>query len=114
MEAQHTARSQRARERRDHALRLEIQRRARAVGLRGHHQIEVGACAAAARDHLVEKEPVVVTKRPPSGAERRALTFAWKVAKHVKSNAIVYARGERTIGVGAGQMSRVDSARIAA
>lgn len=55
----------------------------------------------------------VVTKRKPTSAEWRALEFAWTVAKHVKSNAIVYAVEDRTIGVGAGQMSRVDSARIA-
>lgn len=56
----------------------------------------------------------VVTKRSPTPAELEALIFAWRVAKHVKSNAIVYARGTRTLGIGAGQMSRVDSARIAA
>jgi phosphoribosylaminoimidazolecarboxamide formyltransferase / IMP cyclohydrolase len=56
----------------------------------------------------------VVTKRAPSQAELADLLFAWKVAKHVKSNAIVYARGGATVGVGAGQMSRVDSTRIAA
>jgi phosphoribosylaminoimidazolecarboxamide formyltransferase / IMP cyclohydrolase len=56
----------------------------------------------------------VVTRRHPSDAETAALRFAWKVAKHVKSNAIVYASVDRTLGVGAGQMSRVDSARIAA
>ena len=56
----------------------------------------------------------VVTKRQPSGDEIRDLLFAWKVAKYVKSNAIVYARNQQTIGVGAGQMSRVNSARIAA
>ncbi|HMM74506.1 MAG TPA: bifunctional phosphoribosylaminoimidazolecarboxamide formyltransferase/IMP cyclohydrolase [Gammaproteobacteria bacterium] len=55
----------------------------------------------------------VVTVRPPSEAELRDLMFAWKVVKCVKSNAIVYARERRTIGVGAGQMSRVYSARIA-
>jgi len=55
-----------------------------------------------------------VTKRRPTDDEIRALLFAWKVAKHVKSNAIIYARGDRTLGVGAGQMSRVDSSRIAA
>ncbi|MBP1653790.1 MAG: phosphoribosylaminoimidazolecarboxamide formyltransferase/IMP cyclohydrolase [Bacteroidetes bacterium] len=54
-----------------------------------------------------------VTRRAPTEAEERALRFAWKVATHVKSNAIVYAREDRTMGVGAGQMSRVDSARIA-
>ncbi len=56
----------------------------------------------------------IVTKRAPSEAEIRDLLFAWKVAKFVKSNAIIYAKDNRTIGVGAGQMSRVNSARIAA
>jgi phosphoribosylaminoimidazolecarboxamide formyltransferase/IMP cyclohydrolase len=56
----------------------------------------------------------VVSKRPPTSAELASLIFAWRVAKHVKSNAIVYARDTRTLGIGAGQMSRVDSARIAA
>lgn len=56
----------------------------------------------------------VVSKRKPSDEEMRALKFAWIVAKHVKSNAIVYADSSSTIGVGAGQMSRVDSSRIAA
>ncbi len=56
----------------------------------------------------------VVTKRAPSDAEMADLLFAFRVAKHVKSNAIVYARGGATVGIGAGQMSRVDSARIAA
>src|SRR5690554_285497 len=55
----------------------------------------------------------VVTERAPSEQEMRDLAFAWKVAKHVKSNAIVYAKEGQTIGVGAGQMSRVYSARIA-
>ena len=56
----------------------------------------------------------VVTKRTPSAAEMADLLFAWKVAKHVKSNAIVYVKDGATVGVGAGQMSRVDSTRIAA
>ncbi len=56
----------------------------------------------------------VVTKRAPSEAELADMTFAFRVAKHVKSNAIVYARGAATVGIGAGQMSRVDSSRIAA
>ena len=55
----------------------------------------------------------VVTERQPTEEEWRALFFGWKVVKHVKSNAIVYAGAERTIGIGAGQMSRVDSSRIA-
>ncbi len=56
----------------------------------------------------------VVTKRAPSEAEMADLLFAWRVAKHVKSNAIVYVKDGATVGVGAGQMSRVDSTRIAA
>ncbi|WP_306044359.1 bifunctional phosphoribosylaminoimidazolecarboxamide formyltransferase/IMP cyclohydrolase [Nioella sp. MMSF_3534] len=56
----------------------------------------------------------VVTKKAPTDAQMRDLLFAWKVAKHVKSNAIVYVKDGATVGVGAGQMSRVDSALIAA
>ncbi|MFZ0197772.1 MAG: bifunctional phosphoribosylaminoimidazolecarboxamide formyltransferase/IMP cyclohydrolase [Candidatus Sulfotelmatobacter sp.] len=56
----------------------------------------------------------VVTQRAPTPEEIRAMLFAWKVCKHVKSNAIVYARDGQTVGVGAGQMSRVDSAKIGA
>jgi phosphoribosylaminoimidazolecarboxamide formyltransferase/IMP cyclohydrolase len=55
----------------------------------------------------------VVTRRQPTDGEVRAMSFAWRVAKHVKSNAIVYAASDRTLGVGAGQMSRVDASRIA-
>lgn len=56
----------------------------------------------------------LVTKRAPTEEEMRAMLFAWKVTKHVKSNAIVYARNGQTIGIGAGQMSRVDAARFGA
>ena len=56
----------------------------------------------------------IVTKRPPTDEEMQSLLFAWRITKHVKSNAIVYTKGERTIGIGAGQMSRVDSSKIAA
>jgi phosphoribosylaminoimidazolecarboxamide formyltransferase/IMP cyclohydrolase len=56
----------------------------------------------------------VVTRRAPEAAERKALDLAWRVAKHVKSNAIVFARDDHTVGIGAGQMSRVDSVRLAA
>jgi phosphoribosylaminoimidazolecarboxamide formyltransferase/IMP cyclohydrolase len=55
----------------------------------------------------------IVTRRQPSAAELQAMLFGWRVVKHVKSNAIVYAGIDRTLGVGAGQMSRVDSSRIA-
>jgi phosphoribosylaminoimidazolecarboxamide formyltransferase / IMP cyclohydrolase len=63
---------------------------------------------------LVESDLKVVSKRQPTAEEKRALLFAWKVCKHVKSNAIVYARDGQTVGIGAGQMSRVDSCRIGA
>jgi phosphoribosylaminoimidazolecarboxamide formyltransferase/IMP cyclohydrolase len=56
----------------------------------------------------------VVTKRQPTEDEIKSMLFAWKVVKHVWSNAIVYAKGERAVGIGAGQMSRVDSSMIAA
>ena len=66
-------------------------------------------------DGMVNREDLqVVSQRAPTEAEWADLLFAWKVAKFVKSNAIVYSANQRTIGVGAGQMSRVNSARIAA
>jgi phosphoribosylaminoimidazolecarboxamide formyltransferase/IMP cyclohydrolase len=66
-------------------------------------------------DHVINGDDLtVVSERSPSEQEMRDLLFAWRVAKFVKSNAIIYASNERTIGVGAGQMSRVNSARIAA
>jgi len=60
------------------------------------------------------EDPRVVTERQPSESERSALEFAWKVVKHIKSNAILYSLDGQTVGVGAGQMSRVDAARIGA
>ena len=63
---------------------------------------------------LTEADLKVVTTRTPTAEEKRALLFAWKVCKHVKSNAILYARDGQTVGVGAGQMSRVDSCKIGA
>jgi phosphoribosylaminoimidazolecarboxamide formyltransferase / IMP cyclohydrolase len=65
------------------------------------------------RAPLAGEEWRVVTRRAPSDDEQRALRFAWRVVKHVKSNAIVYAAADRTLGIGAGQMSRVDSSRLA-
>jgi phosphoribosylaminoimidazolecarboxamide formyltransferase / IMP cyclohydrolase len=55
----------------------------------------------------------IVTKRRPTRAELKAMLFGWSVVKHVKSNAIVYAKSDRTLGIGAGQMSRIDASRIA-
>ncbi|MEQ8229012.1 MAG: bifunctional phosphoribosylaminoimidazolecarboxamide formyltransferase/IMP cyclohydrolase [Rhodospirillales bacterium] len=66
------------------------------------------------RDARMTEDLKVVTKRAPTDAELADLTFAFTVAKHVKSNAIVYAKDGATVGVGAGQMSRVNSSRIAA
>jgi phosphoribosylaminoimidazolecarboxamide formyltransferase/IMP cyclohydrolase len=64
--------------------------------------------------HIAAAELKVVTERKPSEAELANLLFAWRVCKHVKSNAIVYARNGQTLGVGAGQMSRVDAAKFGA
>jgi len=63
---------------------------------------------------VADEELKVVTKRKPTEAEMADLRMAWKVAKHVKSNAIIYVKDGATAGIGAGQMSRIDSARIAA
>jgi phosphoribosylaminoimidazolecarboxamide formyltransferase/IMP cyclohydrolase len=63
---------------------------------------------------ITQDELKVVTWRPPTAEELRSLIFAWRVCKHVKSNAIVYARDGQTVGMGAGQMSRVDAARFGA
>jgi phosphoribosylaminoimidazolecarboxamide formyltransferase/IMP cyclohydrolase len=75
-----------------------------------------GGFLAQARDNAVvgAMDLRVVTKRAPSQEELADLRFAFRVAKHVKSNAIVYAKDGATVGIGAGQMSRVDSSRIAA
>jgi len=70
--------------------------------------------SAMERDHFDDMALKVATSRAPTDAELRDLKFAFRVAKHVKSNTIVYAKDLATVGIGAGQMSRVDSARIAA
>jgi phosphoribosylaminoimidazolecarboxamide formyltransferase/IMP cyclohydrolase len=62
---------------------------------------------------LAKVESMVVTRRQPEESEVAAMMFAWRVVKHVKSNAIVYAGPDRTLGLGAGQMSRIDASRIA-
>ena len=77
--------------------------------------ISGGMLVQTADDHQLDPQQLkVVTTRAPSDEEMRALLFAWIVCKHTKSNAIVYARADQTVGVGAGQMSRVDSVRIGA
>jgi len=75
-----------------------------------------GGLLVQSRDNAVvdDMQMKVVTRRPPTNSERKDLAFAFRVAKHVKSNAIVYAKDGATVGIGAGQMSRVDAARIAA
>jgi phosphoribosylaminoimidazolecarboxamide formyltransferase/IMP cyclohydrolase len=75
----------------------------------------VGGVLVQDRNRLLGKvnDFKVVTKRQPTAEEWTAMLFGWKVGKHVKSNSIVYCRGEQTLGVGAGQMARVDSSRIA-
>lgn len=78
-------------------------------------QISGGMLVQTKDVHQLRQEDLkVVTKRQPTDEEIRALLFAWTVCKHTKSNAIVYARADQTVGVGAGQMSRVDSVKIGA
>jgi phosphoribosylaminoimidazolecarboxamide formyltransferase / IMP cyclohydrolase len=86
----------------------------RAAGLTA--KTVAGGLLVQSRDNAVvdEMDLKPVTKRAPTNAELRDLLFAFRVAKHVKSNTIVYAKDSSTVGIGAGQMSRVDSARIAA
>ena len=86
----------------------------RAAGLTA--KTVAGGLLVQSRDNAVVDDMTfkVVTKRAPSEAEMRDLKFAFRVAKHVKSNTIIYAKDLATVGIGAGQMSRVDSARIAA
>jgi phosphoribosylaminoimidazolecarboxamide formyltransferase/IMP cyclohydrolase len=75
----------------------------------------VGGVLVQDRDRALDNRAryKVVTKRQPTQEEWDSMIFGWKVCKHVKSNAIVYCRGEQTLGIGAGQMSRIDSSRIA-
>jgi phosphoribosylaminoimidazolecarboxamide formyltransferase/IMP cyclohydrolase len=86
----------------------------RAPGLT--YKTVAGGLLVQSRDNAVVDDMTfkVVTKRAPTDAEMRDLKFAFRVAKHVKSNTIIYAKDLATVGIGAGQMSRVDSARIAA
>ena len=80
-----------------------------------YKQISGGMLVQTRDQHQLKREDLkVVSARQPSEEEIRALLFAWTVCKHTKSNAIVYARDGQTVGVGAGQMSRVDSVRIGA
>lgn len=95
--------------------RLMLQR----VDLRSFREFEVKKVAGGLlvqepdSTRVTQEQLKVVTKRKPTAEEIEAMLFAWRVAKHVKSNAIVYASKDRTIGIGAGQMSRVDSSKLA-
>jgi phosphoribosylaminoimidazolecarboxamide formyltransferase / IMP cyclohydrolase len=75
----------------------------------------IGGLLVQERDEgeLTDPERQVVSARPPTADEMKAMLFGWRIVKHVKSNAIVYASRDRTLGIGAGQMARVDSSRIA-
>jgi phosphoribosylaminoimidazolecarboxamide formyltransferase/IMP cyclohydrolase len=78
------------------------------------HSVPGGVLAQLPDRAPLANEPLtVVTRRAPTDTELQAMRFGWRVVKHVKSNAIVYATADRTLGVGAGQMSRVDSSRVA-
>ncbi len=96
-------------------LRLMVAQEGLGAGALQEVRSVVGGVLVQDRDRTLGnvKEFKVVTKRQPTTVEWDAMLFAWKVCKHVKSNAIVYGRGEQTLGVGAGQMARVDSSRIA-
>lgn len=85
------------------------------TGARAYRQVS-GGLLVQDKDvgHITRADLKVVTRRAPSEQELADLLFAWRVAKHVKSNAIIYVKDGATVGVGAGQMSRVDSTRIAA
>jgi phosphoribosylaminoimidazolecarboxamide formyltransferase/IMP cyclohydrolase len=101
-------------QRKKHLRLLRALRPVSAAGELVLRSVPGGALAQVAdRDPLAAEEARVVTRRAPSDAEWSALRFGWRVVKHVKSNAIVYAGPDRTLGVGAGQMSRVDSSRLA-
>jgi len=93
-------------------LRLKKRREGKKLEFR---QISSGMLVQTADDHKLDPSKLkVVSARQPTDEELRALLFAWTVCKHTKSNAIVYAKDGQTVGVGAGQMSRVDSVKIGA
>ena len=96
-------------------LRLMIAKGGIGADARQESRSVVGGVLVQDRDRTLGNvsEFKVVTKRQPTPEEWAGMMFGWKVGKHVKSNSIVYCRGEQTLGVGAGQMARVDSSRIA-
>jgi phosphoribosylaminoimidazolecarboxamide formyltransferase/IMP cyclohydrolase len=96
-------------------LRVLVVPMGRATGVLDYKRVGGGLLVQSADEARITAADIkVVTKRAPTPAEMSDLLFAWRIAKYVKSNAIVYCKDAMTVGVGAGQMSRVDSARIAA
>jgi phosphoribosylaminoimidazolecarboxamide formyltransferase/IMP cyclohydrolase len=96
-------------------LRVLIVPMGRTTGVLDYKRVGGGLLVQSADEARITPADIkVVTKRAPTATEMSDLLFAWRVAKYVKSNAIVYCKDAMTVGVGAGQMSRVDSARIAA
>ena len=96
-------------------LRVLIVPMGKASGLMDYKRVGGGLLVQSADEARITPADIkVVTRRAPTATEMSDLLFAWRVAKYVKSNAIVYCKDAMTVGVGAGQMSRVDSARIAA
>jgi len=96
-------------------LRVLVVPMGRAAGVLDYKRVGGGLLVQSADEARITAADIkVVTKRAPTVAEMSDLLFAWRIAKYVKSNAIVYCKDAMTVGVGAGQMSRVDSARIAA
>ena len=96
-------------------LRVLVVPLGKVAGLLDYKRVGGGLLLQSADEaRIVQADVKVVTRRAPTAQEMADLLFAWRVAKYVKSNAIVYCKDAMTVGVGAGQMSRVDSARIAA
>lgn len=94
---------------------MKLRKSVRSAGMREVRGVGADSVLVQERDarSIGRQELKVVTRRQPTEAEWLAMLFGWRVVKHVKSNAIVYAGADRTLGIGAGQMSRVDSSRIA-
>jgi phosphoribosylaminoimidazolecarboxamide formyltransferase/IMP cyclohydrolase len=92
---------------------LELPIKAGIVRYRRYHSV-LGGFLVHDSDVGLYEELKVVTKRKPSDSEMKAMLYAWKIAKYVRSNAIVYARENRAVGIGAGQMKRVDAAKLGA
>jgi phosphoribosylaminoimidazolecarboxamide formyltransferase/IMP cyclohydrolase len=93
---------------------IRVQKPVTRLGSRRLQSVPGGVLVQQGDDTALDKEDFrAVTQRAPSDDEVQALRFAWRVVKHIKSNAIVYTTADRTLGIGAGQMSRVDSSRLA-